>query len=232
MDNKDLSQLLLSPLFLFNHILGVLAPGALLILLIALKGNKVVEHLWLQAPLGYKTKVAVFVLFAYIAGSVLKLPISLISAFTKRFSPTLPFALKGQSEEVSKMLRAIVTDGAILSMPGLMDRLSLFQADAGFHFGAGMALLIAAMIPGDGILRLVELALGGGMCWAGIRKARTYTDEAVGLVGIGLANVVARMSPQQFSVASAIFKGLGIAKDIPQATIGTSPSDPIQPKST
>lgn len=209
-DGKGITQLLLNPLFLLNHILGTIVPGALLILLLGLKGNVLLRDGWLNPLFGYKTKVAIFLMIAYVIGSALRLPLTWIGALLKPLRPKVEPILKGQQPVVSKMFGAVISDGVLLANPALIDRLSHSQTNAAFHIGTGTALLVAACVPGDGSLRWIEALLGIGMFCAGILKARTYQDEAIGAVGIGFANILAGMTPNQFIVAGAVIKALGL----------------------
>jgi hypothetical protein len=221
--DKGLSQLLLSPLFLFRDILGTIIPGTLLMLLFGLKGNALLRGMWLDPLFGYKTKVVIFLMLAFVLGNILKLPIVLIASLVKK-EEVVPW-LKGQSPEVQKMIGAVITDGVILSTPGLVDRLSLFQADGAFHIGTGIALMVAAFVPGDGSLRWIEGVLGVGMFVAGILKGRQYADEVLRVIGIGTANVLARMNPQQIDILKATIKAFSVepAKQITEVTVTTNP---------
>ncbi|HSY66290.1 MAG TPA: hypothetical protein VK829_16975 [Terriglobales bacterium] len=117
-----------------------------------------------------------------------------------------------------------MTDGVVLATPGLVDRLSVAKAEAGFHLGTGAALLFAAFIPGDGSLRGWEAVLGLAMLCVAIFKLRTYSDLSTATVGVGLANVLARMSPQQIQIAAAMFSSLGsaVAPAVTQPASGES----------
>jgi hypothetical protein len=78
MDHKGINQLLLSPLYLFDQVLSTVIPGGIFISLLCVKGNALVRTLWYESPLGYKTKIAAFILLAYVVGQLVKLPLSLI----------------------------------------------------------------------------------------------------------------------------------------------------------
>ena len=238
---KGITQLLLSPLFLLRMILGTVVPGALFLLLLAHKGNPVLRHAWQDSPFGYKTNVAVFLFLAYVVGNALVLPILFIGACKRYYhhigtaagkpqsvAPSLPDKPYGAytEAEISKdMLSGIVTDGMILSTPGLMDRLSLVHSDAAFHFGTGCALLIAAVFPGDN-LRWVEAVVGFMMLCVGIDKARTLTTTYLQHIGIGLASQLASMSPQQVHVWAAMVKALTNAVQNPPEQPATAKEQP------
>jgi len=241
-DGKGISQLLLSPLFLLNYILGTIVPGALLLLLLGLKGNLMLRNEWLSPLFGYKTKVAIFALLAYVLGSILRLPIQWISALLKLLipkrlitqetgSPTV--LLKGQPPAVEKMLNAVITDGVLLATPSLIDRLSHVQTSATFHIGAGTALLVAAFVPGDGSLRWIEGVLGLGMFYSGLVKAHEFKEHSIAAVGIGMANILASLTPQQIMLAKAAIKSLGlgdvlpgVAEPVPTAPLSAPPTAP------
>jgi len=226
MDPKGFHQLLLSPVFLLNQILAIIVPGALLMLLLGLKGNITLLNAWLNSPFGYKTKVAIFILLAYVVGSVLRIPILSLRVLRKAAppEPVSPF-LKGQTPEVQKMLIGIIGDGVLLSTPGLIDRLSLIQTDSGFHMGTGMALLIAATRPGDGSLRWLEALLGVAMFWTGVVKARNYSDQTLSMIGVGWANILGRMTPQQLEMAKAVFNSLKPTDAVPEVVLESSQAD-------
>jgi hypothetical protein len=225
-DDKGISQLLLSPLFLFNHILAVLLPGLLFLMLLSLKGNILLRNLWLIQQLGYKTKVGLFLLLAYVVGSVLRAGVTVLFSLRKKKAPPALLSFESQPPEVQKMLGKALTDGALLSTPGLMDRLSLSHTDAGFHLGAGLAFLIAASVPGDGSLRWLELLAGTGMFWAGILKSRSYQDEVLGMVGIGWANIFARITPQQATTLAAVYNALKTPQPTTTTAISSEPTKP------
>ena len=235
-DNKGLSQLLLSPLYLFDQTLSTVIPGALFMLLLGLKGNVLLRAFWYQSPLGYKTKIAAFCLLAFVVGHFIKLPLFLITTLRqmrkKEDISGLTENLKKQTPEVRTMLKGMILDGALLAMPGLLDRLSLIKADAGFYLGTGLAFTLAAAFPGDsGSARWVEATFGFALLWVGIAKGREYTNHILSTVGIGLANVVGKMTPEQVRVSAALFKAFleaptPNAPPIVNATESTTPPAP------
>jgi hypothetical protein len=238
-DGKGISQLLFSPLFLLNHILGNIVPGSLLILLVALKGNVLLRSGWLSPIFGYKTKVAIFLMLAFVIGSILRLPLhwiaSLLKPLTAKYHPD-KIILKGTTQGVQEIIGMAIVDGVFITRPAVMDRLALFQADAAFHMGTGTALLIASFVPGDGSLRWIEGILGLGMYVSGFLKAREYNKLQVSLVGAGLIDILGGMTPQQIDLAKAAIKAFGlgtIGTEVPQPIVTTSstpvPETPMEP---
>jgi hypothetical protein len=227
-DGKGISQLLLSPLFLLNHILGTVVPGALLILLLALKGNVLLRNGWLNPLFGYKTKVAIFLMLAFVIGSMLRLPLQLLAVALKPLLPktAAPVFASGHNPMVQKMIGAIMTDGVLLARPALSDRLSLFQTDAAFHVGIGTALLVAAFVPGDGSLRTLEAVLGTAMFLIGFRKGVSLSNHTVNIVAVGLADIIGGMTPQQLSIAKAVVISLGLDT----ASVEVSPTIAAKPE--
>jgi hypothetical protein len=228
-DGKGISQLLLSPLYLLNYVFGTILPGALFLMLLGLKGNAVLREAWLSPMFGYKTKIAIFCVLAFVVGSAVRLPLLLLFAFIrltlpKRFFPKQEEAVLSQflhdkSPELSKMLNAVVTDGVLLANVSLMDRLSHLQADAAFHIGTGTALMIAACVPGDGSLRWIEAGVGFGLFCAGFKKAYQYKEQLLGALGIGIANILAGITPYQMTLAKAVIKVFGLGATGPTATV-------------
>jgi hypothetical protein len=226
-DGKGISQLLLSPLFLLNYVFGTVLPGALFLMLLGLKGNVVLRDAWLSPMFGYKTKVAIFCVLAFVVGSAVRLPLLWLFAFLRFVMPKHLFpknevilsqVLKDKSPALSKMLGAVVTDGVLLANSFLLDRLSHTHADAAFHIGTGTALMIAACVPGDGSLRYIEALAGFGMFCAGIKKARLYQEQVLGALGIGLANILAGITPFQVTIAQSVIKTFGLGA-MPTATV-------------
>jgi hypothetical protein len=202
-DHKGINQLLLSPLFLWDQILGTIMPGTVLMLLLAFKGNATIREVWYNSPFGYKTKIAAFVLLSYVVGNAVKLPVYLFVPLQKKKQEkdllNMPAWLKEQSPEVQKMIHGAASEGALLATPGLVDRVMLWKADAAFHLGTGMALFIAAMVPGDGSLRWLEAFVGLVMIRVAMWKGKQYQDQLLHNTGIGYANLFARMTPQQWA---------------------------------
>ena len=95
MDSKGIHQLFLSPLFLLNQILAIIMPGALLILMLGLKGNATLRAVWLASAFGYKTKVAIFLLLAYFLGSALRVLVLRVCSLRKVKPPDMSEWLKG-----------------------------------------------------------------------------------------------------------------------------------------
>jgi len=211
LDSKGVAQLLLSPLFLLKHIFGIVIPGSLLLMLLSLKGNMLLRQSWTSPFFGYKTKVALFLVLAYIVGSMLTLPLHWAALALKPFASKQEIApFKHLDPTVRKALIAVFTDGVLLANPTLLDRLALTQSNAAFHIGTGMSLLVAAFVPGDGSLRWLEGVLGIAMFVVGWRIVRGLTDETIGAIAIGHANILAGMTPQQLAIAKAVMASLGL----------------------
>jgi hypothetical protein len=207
-DGKAISQLLLNPLFLLNRILGTIVPGALLIMLLGLKGNVLLRNVWLNPLFGYRTKLGMFVMLAFVIGSILRLPLVWVRSLLTLLLPKAP-----EIPAIKKMYSAVMTEGILLANPALIDRLSHINTDAAFHFVTGTAFLVAACVPGDGSLRYLEGLVGFGMLWAGLIKAQQYRERALNAVGIGLASIIATMTPQAI-VAQATIKTLGLESKV------------------
>ena len=142
-------------------------------------------------------------------GHFIKLPLTLIASLrqNKEDISGLSEHLKKQTPEVRAMLKGMIFDGALLSMPGLMDRLSVIKAEAGFHLGTGIAFLLAAGFPGDSAhTRWFEAAFGLALLWVGVAKAKAYATQTLATVGVGLANIVGKMTTEQMQINLGILK--------------------------
>jgi hypothetical protein len=115
-DGKAISQLLLNPLFLLNRILGTIVPGALLIMLLDLKGNVLLRNQWLNPLFGYRTKLGMFVMLAFVIGSILRLPLVWVGSLLTLLLPKAP-----EIPAIKKMYGAVMTDGVLLANPALID---------------------------------------------------------------------------------------------------------------
>ena len=113
-----------------------------------------------------------------------------------------------------------------------MDRLSLLKADAGFHIGTGTALLIAAFIPGDGSLRGLEAFVGVAMFCVGSWKSRQCQDQVWHIMGVGLANVIGRLTTQQIQIAAAIINSLRVDSAKGDPSEGATGSGTVQAESS
>jgi hypothetical protein len=230
LESKSISQLLLSPLFLLNEILGTIVPGALLLLLLGLKGNVLLREGWMNPLFGYKTKIAISLLLAFIFGKMLRIPLSFVAVVITRLrpqkAPEVPDFLKGHSELVRQIVTAAFTEGVLVARPVLMDRVSLLQSDVNFHIGLGTALLVAAFIHGDGsFLRGLEATLGLAMFSLGIRKSAQYQERTWNAIGIGLVDIIVNMTPEQVGWAQALMKSL-------RSNSQTNPPAPLPLSST
>lgn len=227
---KGISQLLLSPLYLFRQILGTIVPGALLLLLLAHKGNPVLCHAWLNSPFGYKTNIAIFILLALVTGRILVIPMLFIFACKAAYQRIAADIKEPKSaalvpagnpsnlntETARDMLTGALTDGLILSTPGLMDRLSLEQSNAAFHIGTGCALPVAAAFPGDN-LSWFEAVLGFAMLVVGIHLSIQYSSLGTRYIGIAFHNQVTSLTPQQLLASAAWLKAMMAAASTVQS---------------
>ena len=215
LESKGISQLLLSPLFLLNEILGTIVPGALLILLLGLKGNVLLREGWMNPLFGYKTKIAIILLLAFVFGKMLRLPLHFLAAVIRRLKPEkppeVPDFLKGQSAYVRQIVDAAMAEGVLVARPVLMDLVSFLQSDVTFHIGVGTALLVAACVYGDGaFLRGLEAILGLAMLSLGMKKSVDFANQKERVIGIGLVDIIGNMSVEQMGWAQALMQSFGL----------------------
>ncbi len=210
-EEKGLNRLLLSPLYLYDQLVSTVMPGAVFLVLLCLKENPLMRTFWYGSPLGYRTKLTAFVALAFLAGHLVKLPLNFIFSVRNRIKKEdvdgFSEALKKQTPEVRTLFKGIVLQGAVLATPGALDRLSVSKADGGFYVGTGSALLLGALISGDGSRwRWWEVSIGLAMLWVGLWKAYEHRDRTLEAIGVGWANVLASATPQQLQLGAALIK--------------------------
>jgi len=154
------SRILLAPVFLLFEITASLLPGMTLAVLIAFKRNPEFVRTFDHLPFGYKTKIAVGLLLCFVAGRVLCFPGRFLEKwFTDRLQDD-----RKKNPDAPESLKHLAV--GIFFLPSLFGRsealtyIMLVRTDCYFSLNTGLALLIASAIPGDGILRLIELGSG------------------------------------------------------------------------
>src|SRR6266566_1352125 len=76
--NSGLSQLLFGPVYLIGEAIGFVLPGVLFCLGLLLKGQRAPFAAFDLTFLGYRTRVFVFLLIAFVVGKILTSPLRLI----------------------------------------------------------------------------------------------------------------------------------------------------------
>lgn len=201
-------RLLLSPLFLLHDILGALIPGGLFLIMLGFKENVTIRNIWFGLPFGYKTNIGIALVFSYLIGKVFQIPWHLVGMTPKKREEA-PENIKQLPEGLRKMLFAAMTDGVFAATPEIADKMAVQRAEGALYLGLSFSLVIASAFPGDGRFRILELLLGFGSLAASIAIFKAYTRSIAGNIGVGIANILARMSKEQLHICAAILKGFG-----------------------
>ena len=217
----DLHRTLLGPLSLATEMFGALLPGCVFVMLILTKRGWV--SVSLSYPLlGYKTKVALALFVSYIVGKLMLSVIALIVRFVKWTKENinrkgrkqhpeqkpqnilqLLANLASQSLETSNELRFFI--GGLVAAPIVSKDSDLFQhyaaaeASSLFHLNTGLAFIVAAVIPGDGALRLLEAAAGVILLVRGIMLEIESTFLVAAMLGASLNKYLSGLEPGQLS---------------------------------
>lgn len=217
----QVNRILLSPLYLLNDILGSVIPGAIQLLLLGFKGNALVRGFWFGLPFGYKTNVAVALAVSYVIGKFLILPfLPLLLLKTKNVEAQGPLAQL--SPDSRGMVMGVIVEGALLATPGLEDKIAVRRASIALHAGVGLSLILSSFFPGDGNLRWVEAGLGCASLIGALILARLYNKTLAGTIGVGIANLLARMTKEQMQFFVTILNNLPKQPSSPVTTSQTA----------
>ena len=189
------SRILLAPVFLLFEITASLLPGMTLAVLIAFKRNPEFVRTFDHLPFGYKTKIAVGLLLCFVAGRVLCFPGRFLEKwFTDRLQDD-----RKKNPDAPESLKHLAV--GIFFLPSLFGRsealtyIMLVRTDCYFSLNTGLALLIASAIPGDGILRLIELGSGLALAWIGYVWFKQAPKVLLALFGMSLAGEIEKLVP-------------------------------------
>lgn len=190
------SKILLAPAFLLLELIVALLPGMTLAVLIAIKRNPEFVSTFDHLPFGYRTKIGVGLLLCFVVGRVLCFPGRFLE---KWFADRLQHDLKKNPDANGEMFKSVAV--GVLLLPRLFGRsealtyMMLVRTDCYFSLNTGLALLIAAAIPGDGILRLVELGSGLALAWIGLVWFKRAPKVLIALFGMSLAGEIEKLVP-------------------------------------
>ncbi len=202
-------QLLLAPIYLLHELYAALIPGVIFLFLFLLKRSHFVASVVSATTmLGYKTRLVLLTLIAFVIGKVLlsvvslgcrwlaailRWPVTLIKRWQKSL-PVTPEEKLTDPDQERRYLLIGVFKGIILAKDGSdFDPHERQRATAGFLLNLGLVLLIAGCYPGDG-LRGFELA-GGVMCMiTGLGQSRELHLIYSHAFGVGLGNFLSQQS--------------------------------------
>jgi hypothetical protein len=199
---NHLDRLLLGPISLLHHLFGATIPGGFFLLLLAFKGNLTVKSLWFDLPFGYRTNLAVALLSAYILGKLFLIPATLWQL--KEPKVPIPENMNHLPKELRQAVFGAFAFGSLSAVHGLAERMAAQRAEVAFHLGLGTSLITASLFPGDGRFRLVELFAGILFEIAAIALSRYCKRQVLPNIGLGLANVLSRLTKDQITILGAV----------------------------
>jgi len=227
---SDLHRALLGPLSLADEIFGALIPGCIFTGLLLFKANWAATRAMAYPLLGYKTKIACALIASYVFGktalSVVTLAQDLLPKL-KRKKPQVPTeeppkersaldilvrtgsALFAQAPEYWKVFLGGLATGFV-KLP-ILDHYAAERAASLFHLSTGLILALAALVPGDGTVRILEAVIGLILLTRGLVSVEKRKEELAGLAGLLAGSSFAGLQPGQLSKLS---KGAIVAAHI------------------
>jgi hypothetical protein len=184
---SGVDRLLLAPGYFVFEIMAILLPGVVFLALLVLKGEYYALLMLNSAALGYKTKLALGLVFSYLIGKILETP----GANFERIASSRHAKKSGNADQpmAQKEITKTFLTG-VFFLPGLfsrshaLDYLVLARTQHFFSTGCGSALMLASVFPGDGNLRIVELVIGSLFVlrgYVGIQAAPVFASTMLGL---------------------------------------------------
>jgi hypothetical protein len=192
---QGVDRLLLAPVFLLYEIVSVLIPGLLFVVLLFVKGNHSLVAAMQSQLLGYKTKLSIAALFAYVAGKVFNLPAnSLFKSSVDRWRAEI--AKPGPKLQSSR--EAFAT--GVFLLPGLfarehiLDYIIVQAMNAAFQLSTGLVLVVSSLFPGDH-LRFVEALVGLVLSVFGYRAFMNLPTILAALLGLAMSAEFQKLFP-------------------------------------
>lgn len=199
---EGLDRLLLAPVFLIHEIFAVFVPGVLFILLLLFKRNHAIVTALQSDLLGYRTKLAISVLFGYVVGKVFNIPATYLLPWSIRRCATdvAKPGSKQQKNARQTFVGAVFPGPTLFGTEHTLDYFVLALMNASFQVSTGMVLVVSSLFPGDGFRR-IEALLGIALCILGYRAFLTLPITLIGLLGIGMSGTLQKLIPGNFAEA-------------------------------
>ncbi len=210
--SSGLTQLLFGPVFLICEVIGILLPGFLFCLLLAFKGYRLPVAMFHVDYLGYRTKVCVFLLVAYMVGKVLNVPLrTLLNYVVEKVSV---FGEREPREQAAKnfwyyLLAGVVIVPTFLGKSRILDYLMVGLSALSFEFGAGFGLLLLSAIPGDGKMRILELLAGLLLLLALLKSLKQVEGVVAVTIGYSLHDFLSKIPVEKWPATFEVAKALG-----------------------
>jgi hypothetical protein len=217
------NRVLLAPMYLIYDLTTALLPGILFIVLLFLKHVQLPSQAFSSTLFGYKTKVTIALLISYMLGRCFRAPFELLLPWMmlKRIHGLVNHPRR--TEKVTSLLMSLVI-GA-LGMPKLfekipaLDLMVLSGTNTILSGTIATVLITAAAIPGDGLYRWIEVAVGLLMLLSVVLILDTLMDGLMISLG-GLIDLPNMFGP--IAALQAAFKKL-------QSPGGESPAGQMPP---
>jgi hypothetical protein len=195
---SDLHRTLLGPLSLADELFGALLPGCVFSLILTLKGIPAVTKAFSYPYLGYKTKIGCGLLVSYVFGKVALSLVTMVEEFQmKRKNSAKGKPLANVAAPLKSFLGGLVTGPVLSGKSRNFEYFFGFRMQTHSCLSMGVLLGAAAVLPGDGNLRLVEALAGTVLFLRGFMAARESENMMAGMVGMAVGESLGKMSVAQ-----------------------------------
>jgi hypothetical protein len=213
-------RLLLAPGYFVFEIFAVLVPGALFSALLVLKGEYHAQIMLNSVAFGYKTKIALGLMFSYVIGKVLETPGIIIERlatdhYMKKSKDTSQ--TKVQNETKKKFLAGVFFLPGLFSKAHALDYVVLARAQHFFSMDCGTALLVASVFSGDNNLRILELVVGVFFLLRGYYGVKDLPDLMMTMMGLSMTTGLEKLFPN--GLVSALPALAQLMRDAPKPPV-------------
>jgi hypothetical protein len=193
---EGFERLLFAPTFLIAEVFSILLPGVLFILLLLAKSNHAVVAAFQTNLLGYKTRIIVALISAYLLGTVFAIPSQLIFKLQlwiwgKRYRDTQSPHFR---DGLNKFLLGAFVLPRLIGTEHTLEYMVLAAMLPAFHVTTGVALICASFFPGDGF-RWLEAAFGSVFFLRGYATWDKTVGHGVVLFGVSFSETIPKIFP-------------------------------------
>lgn len=218
---EGVNKFLFAPMYLVYDIFTALVPGVLFSVLLFIKQIYGPFALLNSAALGYKTKICLGLLLSYIVGRFFRIPVELLLArYLKREMGKVSKSAEPPIDFVKNFFVGALAFPQLFKKVQPLDLMVLVITNMVFTCTTGSALIVAALIPGDGILRLIEAGIGFVMVLEMTASSKGFLRTFAVLLG-GMVDIQAIFGPLS-NIYAALEKA---AKARAAPTTGAAPAN-------
>lgn len=193
---EGLDRLLLAPVYLIHEIFAALVPGVVFVGLLLINGNRVATSLFQNSLLGYRTRLLLALVLAYIFGKISVIPAEVAIRFSvKRWAKSIAKSESSESRDtVKKLVIGMFVLPAIFKAEHVLDYLILSLTVASFYISTGVTLLVFAVLANGRSIRATSIAIGLLFCARGfVGMQNTFKETFAAMLGVALSDRILKM---------------------------------------